>query len=101
MRIRWTERARRQLVEAIVDFDEQRPGTGVKFHEAVRGIIDILRAHPLSFAQVFGVRDMVARRALVTGFDHWLIYKVDSTRREVIVLATWHTKRRPSGWMRS
>lgn len=98
MRIRWTRRAAFQVDEEIIYLEEQRPGTGVRFHEAVRERIEIMRDNPRAFPRVPGVKDGEVRRALIGRFDHWIIYEVDSTAGQLVVLAVWSTRRRPSGW---
>ena len=98
MRIRWTRRAAFQLDEALVYLDEQRPGTGLRFHEAVRERIEIIRRQPRASPRVPGAVEGEVRRALVSRYGYWIIYELNSTASDVVILSVWSTRRRPSGW---
>jgi len=100
VRVRWTRYAATQLLEAVAYLEQERPGAGSRLHGKVREIVDLLRAHARVFPRVPGIDEGEVRRALTGRRGHWLIFEIDERAGEVVILALWHSRRRPRGWGR-
>lgn len=86
------EEAEAEFDKAFDWYDEQRPGLGTVFVEAVQKIFDAIAARPLMHAIVFA--DI--RRAVVRRFPFCVYYRAHPDRVEVI--AVFHSRRNPSIW---
>lgn len=93
MKVRWSRRAARQLADIVTTLEDARPGTGRRFHESVRVVVERLRARPAMHPRVPGVEHDRIHRALVRRFRYWLIFEIHESRAEVTVLTLWHVRR--------
>jgi hypothetical protein len=93
MQARFLEPARTEVEEAIVYFDEQRPGLGDRFEHDLGDIVAFITARPLSGKQLtYNVRQVGLRT-----FRYNVIYAVDG--EELIIVAVAHHRRRPGYWL--
>lgn len=81
------------LREAFVWYEAQRPGVGRAFLRRVRQRVDTIRENPRSFPIVL----QSIRRAPLKRFPYGVYYEDQGDR--VVVLAVYHFKRSPDGWM--
>jgi len=52
------------------------------------------------FPRVPGIDEGEVRRALTGRRGYWLIFEIDERAGEIVILALWHSRRRPRGWGR-
>jgi hypothetical protein len=91
--------AQAELVEAAMHYDDQRPGRGLRFANAVEAAIAAAvrapRAAPL-LQFVPKERGLILRQRTVRRFPYLVIYRDDPVLR---VIAIAHGKRRPGYWL--
>lgn len=73
-------------------YEQQRPGLGTDFLDAVEQVVAEITANPARY----GFADGDVREGALTRFPYAVYYRVLPDR--VRVLAVYHTSRDPSGW---
>lgn len=89
-----SQAASEEFSEAVRWYEEQRPGLGAEFFDAVTATIALIEARPETGAVVS--RAGVTRRALVSRFPYQVVYHFAG--REIVIVAFAHLKRRPGYW---
>jgi plasmid stabilization system protein ParE len=84
--------ARVEFDEAIDWYEQQRPGLGDDFAEAVQDVFNKISATPLIHATV--LRDI--RRGNVQRFPYSVYYRVKP--KWVVVISVFHNRRDPRIW---
>lgn len=92
--VRLEPEARAELREAMLWYDEQRPGLGEEFVSEIGATIEAISGRSESFPRVLGA--LGVRRALVHRFPYAVVFLV--AQDLLIVLAVAHGKRRPLYW---
>ena len=92
-RIRFHDAADLEGEEAIVWYEQQEPGLGIRFRTAVETVVDRIQQNPNAYPIVFGSS---IRQALVHEFPFVVIYTIAADH--VIILAIFHTSRNPIIW---
>lgn len=87
--------ALRELAEAVVWYEDQYPGRGRRFHDAVAKEFARIREAPASFLQ--WRRRLPARSTVVPRFPYTIFFV---TEPRVVIIAVAHDKRRPGYWIR-
>lgn len=80
------------LFEAVVFYERQRAGLGIKFMDAVHDAFRLVQRAPSMRAVIY--RDI--RRARVRRYPYGAYYRVETDR--VVVVAVFHARRDPSIW---
>ncbi len=95
-RVRTSEPASDELIDAIRWYEERRPGLGGDFFDAVAETVTLIEARP----EIGSVsrHDPQTRRMLVPRFPYQVVYRLRPT--EIIIVAVAHLKRRPGYWKR-
>lgn len=93
MRVVFDPLAKRELDEARDYYNQQQPGLGAEFQEAVKDGLRRLREWPESGA----VELQDVRRAVLRRFPYKLLYAVQPDH--VYVLAVAHQYRQPGYWV--
>ena len=83
----------RDLREAFLWYEARRDGLGQAFLRQVRARLDQIRENPRAWATVL----RSVRRAVLKRFPYGIYYEEQGER--VVVLAVYHFKRSPDGWM--
>jgi len=78
---------------AVRWYEEQRPGLGAEFFDAVVQATSLIQTHPEAGPLS---RDRRTRRVLVQRFPYQVVYRVSDD--EIVVVAIAHPKRRPGYW---
>lgn len=92
--VRFLSAARRELSKAVARYDEQLPGLGDEFADAVEHTALLIATHPdAGTLHLLGTRRVQVRR-----FPYSLIYTARS--EQIIILAVAHHRRRPEYWLR-
>jgi plasmid stabilization system protein ParE len=86
--------ASEEFAAAVQWYEEQRPGLGAEFYDAVIETTDRIETHPEIGAPVSP--DQRTRRLLVQRFPYQAVYHLLAD--EVIIVAVAHLKRRPGYW---
>jgi toxin ParE1/3/4 len=73
-------------------YEQQRPGLGAAFTDAVQQVFDRIAVHPRMHGVV--LRDI--RKAVVQGFPYCVYYRERSSA--VVVISVFHTSRDPTVW---
>jgi plasmid stabilization system protein ParE len=94
MGVELREEAARELHEAIAWYEDDYPGRGRRFYEAVMGALRRVQEAPQSFPRWARGRD--ARVAVVPRFPYSLIFVIDDDGPRVYAVASH--KRRPAYW---
>lgn len=87
-------KARSELTEAALWYEDQRPGLGVQFTAEVDRTLERIVKNPSQFPLV----RQKARRALMRTFPYQVYF--DLRGDQVVVLAVYHERRHPDGWRR-
>jgi plasmid stabilization system protein ParE len=98
--LRWAQRAARQLFEAADYLERERPGTAERLYAAMDRVVAIIKTQPWGFPHDPDDPRQEVRRALVSKYGYWIIYRIEDNEVHVLVLAFWSTRRRPGGWQR-
>jgi toxin ParE1/3/4 len=80
-------------------YDEQKPGLGDEFVEALNSLFERIVASPPAFPLWIGVSSTLepVRKAAMNRFPYLVAFEVHVDR--VVVLAVAHGKRRPLYWL--
>ena len=73
-------------------YEEERPGLGEEFLEAVQSLMAVAASHP----ERFPVIRRQTRRALLQPFPYGIFYRVRPS--EIVVVACFHAKQNPRIW---
>jgi len=82
------------LFHAAKWYEKQETGMGHKFLRSADSTLASIQEHPQLFAKNF----KNIRSARIRRFPYNLYFSEDPD--EIVVLALWHTSRRPGGWRR-
>jgi toxin ParE1/3/4 len=86
------DEARRELLEARDYYDEQRPGYGERFVEAVERELALL----LDFENIGKPLGGGVRRRTLSNWPYGIVYIIRG--EELLVIAVAHHRRRPGYW---
>ena len=93
MRARFLRPAEAEAEEAVVYFDEQRPGLGDRFEQDLQETLAFVVERPLSGKRL----SENVRQTRFRTFRYNLIYVIDG--EELIIVAVAHHRRRPGYWL--
>ena len=79
-----------EFADAADWYEQQRPGLGAEFSEAVLGTVDFITRHP----RIFAVERRQTRSAPVAGFPLYRVY-YRIRRTHVEIVAVFNTARDP------
>lgn len=83
-------KARLELFEARLWYEQQQQGLGKQFGEDIFRKIDLIQNNPLHYPLKNGLREV---RADV--FPYLIVYKVVKREKLVLVVSVFHTSRHP------
>lgn len=84
------------LAEAIAWYDAKQPGLGQRFANEVFSVWDSLELNPQLNARRHPSKDI--RWQYPSRFPYRVIYEIDSSRDEVVVLGVMHAARHELAW---
>jgi plasmid stabilization system protein ParE len=93
--VRNLKAARDEFAAAVRWYEEQRPGLGGEFFDAVVHATSLIQAQPEIGAPS---PDRRTRRVLVQRFPYQVVYRISAD--EIVIVAIAHLKRRPGYWKR-
>ena len=85
--------AREEFAAAVRWYEQQRPGLGGEFFDAVVHVTSLIHAQPEMGTPS---RDHRTRRVLVQRFPYQVVYRLSED--EIVIVAIAHLKRRPGYW---
>lgn len=91
--IRSLRAASEEFAAAIIWYEEQRPGLGGEFFDAVVHATSLIQEQPEIGTPS---RDRRTRRVLVQRFPYQVVYRL--VVDEIVIVAIAHSKRRPGYW---
>jgi plasmid stabilization system protein ParE len=83
-------KARLELFEARVYYEERVPGLGKRFKEEVFRKIDLIKSNPLHYPLKNGFHE-----AQTDTFPFLLVYKVVESQKLIVIVSVFHTSRHP------
>ena len=92
--LRNLQAAGEEFAAAVQWYEQQRPGLGGEFFEAVSDTTTRVHNHPEIGAPLSA--DQRTRRVLVNRFPYQVVYRV--LPHEIVIVAVAHVKRRPGYW---
>jgi toxin ParE1/3/4 len=97
-RVRFAPEVPDELAEAVLWYENRRPGLGKELLDEVELVLPLLGSRPRSFPRLQDVDSTLEiRRALLARFPYALVFLARD--EEVRVLAVAHAKRRPGYWL--
>ncbi len=93
-RVVFTQAARLELIDAQDWYEDEAPGLGRRFREAIDALAERMTAKPWQFPAVF----KNVRRALLRRFPYALFFVVDGDT--LLVIACFHASRDPAQWQK-
>ena len=87
-------RAEADALEAYRWYENEHPGLGIRFLDALESGLTRISDNPLHYAEIAGG----VRRKLLEKFPYGLFYLFEN--EEVIVIAIMHQEQRPDLWTR-
>jgi plasmid stabilization system protein ParE len=84
------------LEEAVLWYEEQRPGLGEVLSRKIFELIDRITAAPLHFPSVAPS----VRRGLLQRFPYAIYFLLENDPPEVVIIAILHQHRDPAMWKR-
>ena len=93
--VRFNPLAEEEYFEAIRFYEEQSPGLGARFSEAVESSVAFLRLYPEAAPRVLRT---IRRFVLPQRFPYYLLYKPLKSG-DLYILAVGHQKRHPRYWI--
>jgi toxin ParE1/3/4 len=87
------ERASQDIQEAIDYYEDQQPGLGEKFENALNKQIQVLEKNPFFQLRYDNVHCLPVKK-----YPYMIHFTIDEERFLVIVRAVFHTSRDPKNW---
>ena len=87
-----------EVTDAMLWYDDQRPGPGSEFLDEVEAFLPHLGEQPVAFPVLHEPRGLQIRRAILPRFPYVLVFIDLGT--EVRVVAVAHVRRAPGYWIR-
>lgn len=84
-------RARNELLEAWIQYEERQTGLGDRFKNEVYKRIHEIEQHPERYPE----RKKFYRETMIKIFPFLIIYRIDKKEKHVIVSSIFHGKRNP------
>ena len=95
--IRVLEAAAEEAAEAAAWYEQERPGLGAKFQEAVDASLDLLEQEMVPLTVVPGAAgERGAKRLMLKRFPFAIVVREHTS--EIVVIAVAHHSRRPGYW---
>lgn len=82
------------IEEATLWYDKQKKGLGKELLLSIEGEINLIIRNPYTYQ----ISRNEFRRALIQKFPYNIFYRIESGK--VIIMALWHFKRKPFGWIK-
>jgi len=87
------DEAKREWSEVVDWYDNREPGIGLRFDDALRTFLQTLGEYP----ERFGLETRLTHKAKMPPLWPYSVYfTINTTYREVKVLAIWHGARNPA-----
>jgi plasmid stabilization system protein ParE len=87
--------ARAELIDAQDWYENEAPGLGRRFHEAVDAVVERMSATPRQFPVIY----KNVRRALLRRFPYALMFVIEADET-LTVIACFHGSRDPAHWQK-
>ena len=84
--------AQTEFREAVLQYEEQWEGRGIRFVREVDAVIEAIFTSPLRFPRA----GRHARKARVLGWPYSIYFAINEAHEEIKVVAVWHGKRNPA-----
>ena len=93
MKVRFYKAAAREFDEAVQYYENQLPGLGARYRQAVKDAIDRVK----QFSDAYFPLSKRTRRCLVSKFPYGVIYKFADN--QITVVAVAHLHQEPEYWV--
>jgi plasmid stabilization system protein ParE len=88
------EEAEADLERAFDHYQERRVGLGVDLVEEFRRALDLIIRHPNAWQPL----DETYRRCRLHRFPFGIVYRIDPTANQIVIVAVMHLSERPVTW---
>lgn len=92
--IEYAEEVREDIDSAYVWYEDQQPGLGERFLQAIADVVSKIQAHPGRFGRIRGE----VRAGMARDFPYVVYFRLEESR--IVVIAVLHGRRDPQEWMR-
>ncbi|MCG2634508.1 MAG: type II toxin-antitoxin system RelE/ParE family toxin [Gammaproteobacteria bacterium] len=92
MNVRFYKTAEREFDDAVAHYEQQQPGLGQQYRNAVKEALGRIRKFPNAYSPI----SERTRRCLLSKFPYGIIYR--HTDNEITVIAVAHLHRQPEYW---
>ncbi len=87
------EEAKKEWLDASIYYELKQKGLGLRFTKAVEEHIDIITQTPKHYKKF--KKDY--REMLIKHFPFLIIYRIDETKKKIVIVSIFHAKRNPKG----
>lgn len=85
------EKAKREWIDSALYYEIQKEGLGIRFSETLLKQLTIIQKSP----ELYQKKKKEYREAPASPFPFIIVYRIDKTKKTVVVMAIFHTKRKP------
>ena len=89
--------ASKDLEGSLAWYSAQQP-LAARFLQVVHQKLDLIAQQPRSYPIKYNHKQVAVRSAPLRRFPFIILYFLDDTSRQVVVLAVWHTAQNPLKW---
>jgi plasmid stabilization system protein ParE len=93
MNIEILQIANKEMEDAVLYYELEQYGLGLRFKDAVRRAIDRIKKHPTSWP----IEKDEVRKFFVLKFPYKILYSVQ--KQKIVILAVAHQHRKPGYWI--
>ncbi len=93
IRVRFIAPAKREVLDAIDYYNEQRPGLGIELAREIRLTTRRIKEHPFAWIKI----DENIRCCPANRFPYSLLYQI--INKVIVIIALMHHKRNPDYWL--
>ncbi|MCU0352896.1 MAG: type II toxin-antitoxin system RelE/ParE family toxin [Cytophagales bacterium] len=86
--------ARRDVLQSVVYYNEQKAGLGFEFAEEVDALLLEISQSPKRYSTVY----KQARKARLRRFSHLIFYRINQRKKTIAVFAVRQTSQNPAAW---
>jgi plasmid stabilization system protein ParE len=90
--ISFISQAQQDIIDSIAWYNSEKENLGLEFYERLKFHFTLLTKNPLHYS----LRNKTFRVAKIRRFPYLIYFKVEQSKRSLVVLAVLHTSRNPN-----
>lgn len=95
MEVKFLKLAQAEFDDAVVHYESEQSGLGIRFRGEVLRAISRITEYPSAYQEF----SPGSRRCLIAKFPYGIIYQHSPERGELLIVAIAHLHRRPDYWL--